>query len=79
MPFPATITCCCCKTTVPADPHLSDQTLRISGWVRVDRKPFCGSCLKEFTEEDWDWLSQAPLPLALGDIPQLIRGNVEPL
>jgi hypothetical protein len=72
------ITCCCCKVTV----HLGHHSLwpvMPTDWVSIDRRPFCGNCVKEFTEEDWDWLTQKPIPLGLTEVPKVIPGDIEPL
>ena len=79
MPFSIVITCCCCKTKV----HLSDNSLKASvklvGWVSIGRRPFCQNCVDEFTEEDWDWLLQKPVPLGMTEVVRLVSEDVEPL
>ena len=78
MPFPTIITCCC-KTAVYLDHYPSKLPVRLADWVSIDRRPFCGVCVKEFTEEDWDWLTQQPILLGLTEVPKLTPGDIEPL
>jgi len=51
----------------------------LTGWVSVDRKPFCRDCLALFTEEDWDWCAQPPVALGLAEVARLMPGEVEPI
>jgi len=79
MPSSTVITCCCCKTAVHLGHYLSELPVRLIGWVSIDKRPFCSNCIKEFTEEDWDWLAQKPIPLGQAEVPRLVRGDIEPL
>jgi len=74
-----TVTCCCCKKKVYFDENPPRILTGLMGWVSIDRKPICSNCLALFTEEDWDWCAQQPVPLGLSEIAKLIPGDVEPL
>ena len=73
-----TITCCCCKTKVLLNENAPETPPELAGWVSTEKKPLCGSCLASFTEEDWEWLTEPPVPLGLADAARLILGDVEP-
>lgn len=73
------IACCCCKTKIHVGNYLPQLSVELADWVSIDRRPFCGNCVKEFTEEDWDWLTQKPIPLGLTEVPKLAPGDIEPL
>jgi hypothetical protein len=55
-----------------------ENPAELAGWVSLERKPFCSDCVASFTEEDWDWLAKAPVPLGLAQLASLIPGDVEP-
>ena len=73
------ITCCCCKIQIHVGNYPLQPSVGLADWVSIDKRPFCGNCVKEFIEEDWDWLTQKPIPLGLTEVPKLIPGNIEPL
>jgi hypothetical protein len=70
---------CCCKKKVQLGENPLEMLSDLSGWVSVDRKPFCRDCLALFTEEDWDWCAQPPVALRLSEIAGLMPAEVEPI
>ena len=73
------VTCCCCKRTVTLAEPPQPLQAGLAGLVSIERKAFCDACVAQFTEEDWAWCDQPPVPLRLAEIACLLPGDVEPL
>ncbi len=77
--FPIRVTCCCCKRTVLLDEPPQELQAALSGWLSIERKAFCDECVAQFTEEDREWCTEAPVPFGVAEIAHLLPGDVEPL
>ena len=66
------------QKTVQLGEHPSDLPAALNGWGSIERKPFCDECLAQFTEEDREWCTQAPVPLGVAEIAHLLPGDIEP-